>query len=79
MRAAQFLAFLDSLPNLTVRAMDSVELTKIRPILARFRDQDLTLADGHGLAIMEDNRTASCWSTDRHLTLLGVKLAIFED
>ena len=75
-RAAQFLAFVDALPALTVQACDSAELAKIRRELARFGDQDLTLADAHGLVIMKDRRSTICWSTDRHLGMTGVDLAI---
>lgn len=74
-RASEFLAFLESLPALTVQAFDSAELSKVRSMLARFGDQPLTLADAHGLAIMTDRRSAVCWSTDRHLGLTGVDLA----
>jgi len=75
-RAAQFLAFVDELPGLTVQAFDSAELEKIRQLLARFGDQNLTLADAHGLLIMKERKTEVCWSTDRHLGLTGVQLAV---
>jgi hypothetical protein len=55
---------------------DSGELTKQRPILSRFSDQNLTLADAHGLSIMRERKTAMCWSTDRHLTLMGADLIV---
>jgi len=75
-RATEFLAFLETLPDLTVQAFDVTELSKVRKTLARFSDQTLTLADAHGLVIMQDRRNAICWSTDRHLGLTGVDLAI---
>ncbi|HEX3683088.1 MAG TPA: PIN domain-containing protein [Bryobacteraceae bacterium] len=75
-RAAQFLAFIAILPALTVHTLDAAELSKARQILSKFGDQDLTLADAHGLAIMRDRRSEICWSTDRHLGLTGAKLAI---
>jgi predicted nucleic acid-binding protein len=74
-RALQFLAFLETLPHLVVESFDAIELWKARRMLTRFADQDLTLADAHGLAIMADRRTQICWSTDRHLGLTGVQLA----
>jgi predicted nucleic acid-binding protein len=74
-RAAEFLAFIESLPAFTIQAFDSVALAGTRRMLARFNDQNLTLADGHGLAVMDDRRTRSCWSTDRHLGLTGIPLA----
>ena len=75
-RAAEFLAFIETLPALTVQAFDVTELSKVRQTLAKFGDQTLTLADAHGLVIMKDRRNAICWSTDRHLGLTGVDLAI---
>lgn len=75
-RAMEFLAFLQSLPSLRVQAFEETELLKVRQFLARFSDQNLTLADAHGLVIMKDRRNAICWSTDRHLSLTGVDLAI---
>jgi predicted nucleic acid-binding protein len=75
-RATEFLAFIGALPDLTIQAFDSPELFKTRRILSRFSDQTLTLADAHGLAIMLDRRNAVCWSTDWHLGLTGVELAI---
>jgi predicted nucleic acid-binding protein len=74
-RAAQFLAFAGALPALTMYAFDSVELSKVSRLLARFGDQNLTLADGHGLVIMHDRKNRICWSTDRHMGLTGVDLA----
>jgi predicted nucleic acid-binding protein len=75
-RAVQFLNFLDVLPDLTIRAFDSVELVKASQLVKKFADQKLTLADAHGLAVMREQHTSSCWSTDRHLGLTGVRLAI---
>ena len=75
-RATQFLAFIEALPALTVQAFDMSELSKVRRTLAGFGDQNLTLADAHGLTIMKDRRSAICWSTDRHLGLTGVDLAV---
>jgi predicted nucleic acid-binding protein len=75
-RATEFLAFIDTLPNLTVQPFDATELSKVRKTLARFNDQTLTLADAHALIIMQGRRNVICWSTDRHLGLTGVDLAI---
>jgi len=75
-RAIQFLAFIDVLPGLTIRGFDATELTKTGSIVKKFSDQDLTLADAHGLAIMRELRIGCCWSTDRHLGLDGVSLVI---
>ena len=70
-RAVQFLNFLDALPGLAIRAFDSGELVKVSQLVKK-----LTLADAHGLAVMRERRNSSCWSTDRHLGLTGVRLAI---
>ena len=75
-RATEFLSFLEALPALTVVAFDRAELAKQRPILSRFNDQNLTLADAHSLVIMRERRTTTCWSTDRHLALLGADLIV---
>ena len=75
-RAIQFLAFIDALPSLTIRGFDAPELVKTGRIVKKFADQNLTLADAHGLAIMGELRIGCCWSTDRHLGLDGVPLVI---
>jgi len=75
-RAVEFLAFIDALPGLTIRGFDDPELTKAGRIVKKFSDQNLTLADAHGLAIMRELRIDCCWSTDRHLGLDGVPLVI---
>ncbi len=75
-RATEFLAFVEALKPLAIQGFDAPELLKSRQMLTNFSDQHLTLADAHGLAVMKDRRIASCWSTDRHLGLTGVKLAV---
>jgi predicted nucleic acid-binding protein len=71
-RAAQFLAFLDALPNFSIQPFDAPGIAKVRSLLASFGDQNLTLADAHGLVIMKERQVSACWSTDRHLSLTGV-------
>jgi predicted nucleic acid-binding protein len=73
-RAIQFLNFIDTLPDLVIHPFDHRELGKASLLIKKFSDQDLTLADAHGLAIMSTRRIALCWSTDRHLALTGVAL-----
>ena len=75
-RATQFLAFVEVLPALEVQAFGTSELSNARKVLARFDDRNLTLADAHGLVIMNDRGVTACWSTDRHMGLTGVELAI---
>jgi predicted nucleic acid-binding protein len=75
-RAVQFLAFIDVLPGLTIEAFDTGGLVLASRIVKKYGEQKLTLADAHGLAIMQARRSTACWSTDRHLGLAGVPLAI---
>ena len=75
-RALQFLAMVEDMPFLEVRPVGRDELQGSTAILRRFGDQDLTVADAVGLHLMRDEAAASCWSTDRHLGLVGTPLAI---
>jgi predicted nucleic acid-binding protein len=75
-RAIQFLNFIEDLGPLTVLPFDTSELTRATRIVKRFADQKLTLADAHGLLVMAARKNSICWSTDRHLGLTGVRLAI---
>ena len=61
---------------MTVVPFDGAELAKQRPVLSRFDDQNLTLADAHGLVIMGERKIRSCWSTDRRLGLMGAGLIV---
>jgi hypothetical protein len=70
----QFLAFLGELPAVTIEPFGPAEFADVRKLIGKFSDQPLTLADGHGLAIMTKRRIRSCWSTDRHLGLTGARL-----
>ncbi|MGA3323599.1 MAG: PIN domain-containing protein [Terriglobia bacterium] len=75
-RAIQFLNFLGDLPVLALQRFDHEELRKTSRLVKKFDDQSLTLADAHGLVIMNERRISTCWSTDRHLGLTGTKLVI---
>lgn len=75
-RAVQFLSFIEALPGLTIRGFDSAEMAKTGRIVKKFADQKLTLADAHGIAIMQDHGVDCCWSTDRHLALAGARLVL---
>ena len=70
-RALQFLNFLATLPMLEVKAFDSDAIYKVARLVRKFSDQNLTLADAHGLMLMTERRIGLCWSTDRHMTLTG--------
>jgi predicted nucleic acid-binding protein len=75
-RAIQFLSLIDALPNLQIRTLDTTEIAKVGATVKKFSDQNLTLADAHGLTILRDLRMVTCWSTDRHLSLTGAALVI---
>jgi len=75
-RAIQFLNLVHALPGLDVEAFDSVQLQKTTAMVQKFGDQSLTLADAHGLVLMDSLHIRTCWSTDRHLTLKGALLVI---
>lgn len=75
-RAIQFLNFIRELPGFVIQPFDRLQLADAAPLLQKFSDQNLTLADAHGLALMVRRRIGVCWSTDRHLGLTGVPLAI---
>jgi len=75
-RAIQFLNFISELTVLTIQQVGKGELAKAGRLIKKFADQPLTLADAHGLVIMNERRIAACWSTDRHLGLTGAELVI---
>ena len=72
----QFLNFIDDLSALAIQSFDREELTKTSRLVKKFGDQPLTLADAHGLVMINQRRIPTCWSTDRHLGLTGAKLVI---
>jgi predicted nucleic acid-binding protein len=74
-RALQFLNFLGELPGLVIEPFGQEAIDPARRLLSKFSDQPLTLADAHGLVVMGQRRIRVCWSTDRHLGLMGVALA----
>lgn len=75
-RALQFLAMIEELSPLTVLAVGQEEQDGGAAVLRRYSDQTLTLTDAVGLHLMKTRRTQVCWSTDKHLGLGGVRLAI---
>lgn len=75
-RAAEFLALIEMLAPLTILPVGSAEIAAAARLMRRYRDQDLTLADAMGLHAMQVRRSRVCWSTDFHLRLTGVPLAI---
>ncbi|MCL4555032.1 MAG: PIN domain-containing protein [Actinobacteria bacterium] len=75
-RGLQFLSLIDDLTPLDIVSVGSVEQAAAAGLLRRFSDQDLTLTDAVGLHVMSERRCAACWSTDFHLGITGVPLAI---
>ncbi len=77
-RALHFLAMIEDMTPLVVAPVGRRELDAGAALMRRFSDQDLTLTDAVGLHAMKAHRIRSCWSTDFHLGLTGVPLAIDE-
>jgi len=75
-RALQFLSMLEEMRPLTVLEVGARHYASSVALLRKFSDQKLTLADAVGLHVMADRRIKNCWSTDFHLGLTGVPLAI---
>jgi len=75
-RAVQFLNFIAELPMLAIQGFDAAALAQAGTLVKKFADQNLTLADAHGLALMRTRKCQVCWSTDRHLHLTGVSAVI---
>ena len=77
-RALQFTAFIEQLRPLQLVSVGADQHAGGVAVLRRFSDQDLTLADAVGLHVMKSLGIESCWSTDFHLGLTGVRLVIDE-
>lgn len=75
-RAVQFLNFIGALPAFAILPFDSDAISTTARVIKKYADQKLTLADAHGLVLMQERRIASCWSTDRHMGLTGIPLII---
>jgi predicted nucleic acid-binding protein len=75
-RALQFLAMIEAMKPLAVLAVGQREVTATTSLLRKFSDQELTLTDAMGLHLMRLRKIGLCWSTDFHLGLTGVPLAI---
>lgn len=75
-KAIQFLNFIEDLSILSILSVDKELISKSVKVIRKFSDQNLTLVDASGLSLMKDKKIKICWSTDRHLTLLGSQLII---
>ena len=77
-RGLQFLAMIEAMTPLKVLSVGGGQQRAGTEILRRFSDQRLTLTDAVGLHLMKERKVACCWSTDFHLGLTGVPLAIHQ-
>lgn len=77
-RALQFLAMIEAMTPLKIVSVGTSQQRACAELLRRYSDQRLTLTDAVGLHLMKEREVASCWSTDFHLGLTGVPLAIHE-
>ena len=77
-RALQFIAMIEDMKFLKIASAGTAELKAGAELLRKFSDQDLTMVDAIGLHILRKHGCKSAWSTDFHLGLTGVPLAIHE-
>ena len=70
------LSMIEEMKPLQVVAMKKMDWLGGGQVLRQFSDQNLTLTDAVGLWLMEQRSLKACWSTDFHLGLTGVPLAI---
>jgi predicted nucleic acid-binding protein len=77
-RALQFLSLIEDLKPLRLIAVGPDEHAGGVRLLRKFSDQDLSLTDAVGLHLMKARNISTCWSTDFHLGLTGVPLAVDE-
>jgi predicted nucleic acid-binding protein len=75
-RALQFLSRVETMSPLEIALVGEAEHQSGIQLLRRFSDQDLTLTDAIGIHVMKARQVRFCWSTDRHLGITGVPLAI---
>ena len=75
-RALRFLSLIEDLKPLRLIAVGPDEHAGGVALLRKFSDQDLSLTDAVGLHLMKARNIGTCWSTDFHLRLTGVPLAV---
>ena len=75
-KALQFLALVEAVGPMKLMSTGHREIEAATSLLRRFSDQDLTLVDAVSLHTMSARRIRTCWSTDHHLGVTGVTLAI---
>ena len=77
-RALQFMDMIEQMKPLRILSLTAKLQQAATAVLRRFGDQDLTLADALGLHLMKERDSPVCWSTDFHLGITGVPLAIHQ-
>jgi predicted nucleic acid-binding protein len=77
-RALQFMAMIEDMTFLDIMTIGAPQLETGAQVLRQFSDQDLTLVDAVGLALMKARGIKVCWSTGRHMGLTGVPLIIHQ-
>jgi predicted nucleic acid-binding protein len=75
-RALHFLAMIESMKFLRIVPVGRREQNAGIAMLRKFPDQRMTLVDAVGLHVMQARNNGVCWSTDRHLGLMGVPLVV---
>jgi predicted nucleic acid-binding protein len=78
-RGLQFIAMVEAMSPMKVLPVGEREQRGGAGILRRFPDQRLSLTDAVGLYVMRERGVRVCWSTDHHLGLTGVPLAIHQE
>jgi predicted nucleic acid-binding protein len=74
-KGLQFLSMIESMP-LNILHVGPDEQRAAIALMRRYSDQELTVTDAAGLHVMASRRIRICWSTDFHLGLTHVPLAI---
>jgi hypothetical protein len=69
---------IEDLKPLQAAQVGSAEQVGATRLLRKFSYRNLTLTDAVGLHLMQERRVRTCWSTDFHIGLTGVKLVINE-
>lgn len=77
-KALQFISFIEELKPLLLVDIQKDEMKGANLMLRHFSDQNLTLADACGLWLIQKMKIKTCWGADRHLTLTGASLCIYE-
>ncbi len=77
-RALEFLCLVEALSPMNLVAVGEREQKAATELLRKYSGQDLTLTGAAGLHLMIAHRIKSCWSTDFHLGLTGVRLVIHD-